>query len=176
MNEIMYKRLELFCRIEDKVNTLIAQRRRYYRITDNETLINCLNSLYQPVDHGVYMHELLIRKGFVLEDGSADCPRCYKNALISSGAWANLLNGKQNFTKSVLYRIAFTLKLSPEEAEGLISHYGFSFASQDYRDMLVLAMLECKIYDPEDVYEVLERAARSTKNGASPVKNIYPKA
>lgn len=175
MSIIEYKHLELYCRVEDKVNTLIAQRKCWFRITDNASLLEHLNDLYRPIDHGVYMYDLLIRKGFVQADGSADCPRCYKNALISSGAWANMLNGKQSFTKPVLYRIAFTLRLTPQEATELINHYGFCFSTQDYRDMLILALLECSIYDPDDVYEVLERAARNTKKTGNPVKNIYPK-
>lgn len=175
MKDIEKRYLELFCKVEDIVNGLIMQRKSCFSLTRDSSLMEHLNVMYQPIDNGVYIFNLLIRKGFVLPDGSADCPRCYKNALISSGAWANLLNGVQNFTKPVLYRMAFTLKLTPHEAEELINHYGFCFSTQDYRDMLVLAMLECGIYDSSDVYEVLERAARNTRNQRNPVKNIYPK-
>ena len=77
--------------------------------------------------------------------------------------------------KETLLKIVIGLRLNPREADQLMEKASNRMNYNDLRDRVIMACMYRNIYDPEDVYEVLEYFAAGDKKKRR-FKNIYGEA
>ena len=120
-----------------------------------------------------YVLSLLPERGFALDDGQPDCVRFYKQAWIAPDVWSTFLSHTHAPSKTTLFRIVFALKLDEAEAQKLLSLAGSGFSSTNLTDQLVLACIDCGIYDPAVVYDVFDFYRTANAAQGKEIRNIY---
>ena len=120
-----------------------------------------------------YVFHMLPERGFRLANGEADWVRFYKYARIEADVWSTFSSGAHRPSKETLLKIIVGLRLSEDEACELLSLEGNGFRSDDKRDNVLLACMECGYYEIEDVYEILEEYGGVVVNGKRLFQNIY---
>jgi hypothetical protein len=82
-------------------------------------------------------------------------------------------SGTHRPSKETLLKIVIGLRLNEDEARDLLSLEGNGFRSNDKRDNVLLACMECGYYEIEEVYEILEEYGGVVVNGKRLFQNIY---
>ncbi len=96
-------------------------------------------------------------------------------AQIDDSSWSNIKWGTGNIKKETLLKIIVALKLSEQDAKIIMEQGSSGFSDSDFRDQLMLALINCKEWREMDyivVYEIMERY----RNDGLPehrFKNIY---
>lgn len=126
------------------------------------------------------LDDWLLKKGYGKENGSIDYASFYKHARITKTTWSNLRVWSADATgnmpkKETLLKIVIGLRLNPREADQLMEKASNRMNYNDLRDRVIMACMYRNIYDPEDVYEVLEYFAAGDKKKRR-FKNIYGEA
>lgn len=118
-----------------------------------------------------YIRQMMRRQArFVKKNGTLDEAGFYAYARIDKSTWSNLRWNLRLPSKETLLKLVFALRLSEEEANVLMKRGSNSLNETDPRDRVILALLDIRCYEIEDVYNVLEEYGT---NGAQPFKNIY---
>lgn len=123
------------------------------------------------------LDDWLLKKGYGKSNGSIDYASFYKYARITKTTWSNLRIWSADATgnvpkKETLLKIVIGLHLKPQEADQLMKKASNGLNYNDLRDRVIMACMYKNIYEPEDVYEILEYFA--TADGKMRrFKNIY---
>jgi len=120
-----------------------------------------------------YVLNKLYERGFRLKNGEADWVRFYKHARIEPDVWSTFCSGTHAPSKETLLKIIIGLRLNETEAREFLALAGSGFRSDDRRDRVILACMDCGYYDAEDVYMILEEYGGTLVHGKRLFKNIY---
>lgn len=107
---------------------------------------------------------------FYRKNGELKESAFYEYAYIDKSTWSELRYNKIVPKKKTLLRLVIALRLNEENAIDLLRRGSSSFDPKDMRDQIILALIELKCYNPDDVYEVLEEYRL---HGPHPFENIY---
>lgn len=80
----------------------------------------------------------------------------YTYARISPDVWHTFITKKHKASEDTMFKIIFALKLTEDEAEIFLGLGGIAFNPSNDTHKYILACINTKIYDPDEVYEVLE--------------------
>ena len=97
-----------------------------------------------------YLYSLMNKYGF---DNSSDL---YKKANISRQLWSSIISEKSNPSLNVCLKIAFALKATNHECKYLLKKAGYTLASSNKFALIIRYAIENKIYDINDVNNLLE--------------------
>lgn len=175
MRQNASKRTLQICQIEEMLN-----RRNLLRLPDFVETLEKRTEIDDAIRrHGQkqsavdYVFRLLPERGFRLTNGEADWVRFYKYARIEADVWSTFSSGTHRPSKETLLKIIIGLRLNEDEANELLSLEGSGFRSNDKRDNVLLACMECGYYEIEDVYEILEEYGGVAVSGKRLFQNIY---
>lgn len=107
---------------------------------------------------------------FVKSNGEVNGAKFYTYARIDKSTWSNIRWNLITPNKNTLLKLIIALKLNEEEANELMRRGSNSLNPKDQRDLVILALIDLKVYDIETVYNVLEVYG---KRGAVHFDNIY---
>lgn len=124
------------------------------------------------------LEEWLFEKRFVKKSGKLDYAGFYEYARISKTTWSHLRIWSEDHTgnqpsKETLLKIVIGLKLTPEEANELMTKASNSLNYYDFRDRVIMACMHKNIYAPEDIYEILEYFSKTENGTGRRFQNIY---
>jgi len=112
----------------------------------------------------------LNNRDFYRKNGELNEAAFYKYAFIDKSTWSSLRWGLIKLKKKTLLKLVIALKLNEDDAVDLMHRGSNSFDPKDKRDQIILALINLRVYDPVDVYEVLEEYRL---NGYPEIENIY---
>lgn len=108
--------------------------------------------------------------GFYRKNGELKESAFYKYAYIDKSTWSELRWNLITPKKKTLLKLVIALHLNEEAAIDLMHRGASSFDPKDLRDQIILALIELKCYNPDDVYDVLEEYRL---HGTQKFENIY---
>lgn len=120
-----------------------------------------------------FLCKWLKHRKWVRKSGKLDESGFYKYAMIDKNTWSNIRWNKGWPSKETLLKLVIALRMNEQEANELMRKGSGVLNPLDPRDRIILALIDIKCYDINDVYEVLEEYG---KNPADPEKrfaNIY---
>lgn len=115
-----------------------------------------LNDIKKPQTQPDYVWEMMSRRGFVHEDGQLNSVKFYTYARINPDVWHTFITKKHKASEDTMFKIIFALKLTEDEAVEFLGLGGIAFNQSDDTHKYILACINTNIYDPDEVYEVLE--------------------
>lgn len=77
-------------------------------------------------------------------------------AYIDKSTWSNIQLDIGNVRKETLLKLVIALHLNEEDAEIVMKKGSSRFVYNDFRDQLILALLDIKCYEVDVIYDVLE--------------------
>lgn len=158
--------------IEEKIN--MRSRMMYFKVNlYNLELENAISNRENGKKAIEYVVEKLIQMGYTKKNGKPDFGRFYKYACINPDVWSTFSSGSHAPSKETLLKIIIGLRLNEIEAREFLMLAGSGFNLNDYRDVVILACMDCGYYEIEDVYDILERYGSMTMNGKRRFANIY---
>lgn len=95
-------------------------------------------------------------RGYVYEDGQLNFVRFYTYAQISPDVWHTFITGKHRPSEDTMFKIMIALQLDEDDAEYFLSLNGAAFNQSNSLHKYILACINTKIFDPDEVYEVLK--------------------
>ena len=98
-----------------------------------------------------YLYSLMNKYGF---DNPSDL---YNKANISRQLWSSIISEKSNPSLNVCLKIAFALKVTNHECKYLLKKAGYTLASSNKFALIIRYAIENKIYDINDVNDLLEK-------------------
>ena len=98
-----------------------------------------------------YLYSLMNKYGF---DNPSDL---YNKANISRQLWSSIISEKSNPSLNVCLKIAFALKTTNHECKYLLKKAGYTLASSNKFALIIRYAIENKIYDIDDVNDLLEK-------------------
>ena len=98
-----------------------------------------------------YLYSLMNKYGF---DNPSDL---YNKANISRQLWSSIISEKLNPSLNVCLKIAFALKATNHECKYLLKKAGYTLASSNKFALIIRYAIENKIYDIDDVNDLLEK-------------------
>ena len=98
-----------------------------------------------------YLYSLMNKYGF---DNPSDL---YNKANISRQLWSSIISEKSNPSLNVCLKIAFALKATNHECKYLLKKAGYTLASSNKFALIIRYAIENKIYDINDVNDLLEK-------------------
>ena len=135
--------------------------------------INNLDAYLDDMDKGRtqpdFVNEMLPKKGFVRPDGQLNSVKFYTHARISPDVWSTFSSRKHKPREDTMLKIVIGLSMSKAEAEEFLALGGVAFNESDNTHKIILACIHNHIYDPDEVYDILEYY----KEHLSGVRNIY---
>lgn len=172
----------LFCEVEE-----VLQRRKKQHTCDwgqDETtqkvsleIARSVEDRRKKAEQEETLDEVIIRhirrlnnRNFYRKNGELKESAFYKYAYIDKSTWSELRRKKIVPKKKTLLKLVIALRLNEEDAIDLLRRGSSSFDPRDMRDQIILALIELKCYNPDDVYEVLEEYRL---HGPQPFENIY---
>ena len=99
-----------------------------------------------------YLYSLMNKYGF---DNPSDL---YNKANISRQLWSSIISEKSNPSLNVCLKIAFALKATNHECKYLLKKAGYTLASSNKFALIIRYAIENKIYDINDVNNLLEKS------------------
>lgn len=147
---------------EDSQIVLIEKRKKpdtvISKFDDNQKkkIDDYLNDIKKPQTQPDYVCEMMPRKGFVYEDGQINFVKFYTFARINPDVWHTFITKKHKASEDTMFKIIFALKLTEDEAEDFLGLGGIAFNQSNDTHKYILACINTNIYDPDEVYEVLE--------------------
>lgn len=123
------------------------------------------------------LYEMIIRyinrlnnNNFRKKNGSINESAFYYYAIIDKSTWSDIRNNKIIPKKKTLLKLVIALELNEEEATDFMHKGGSSFDRKSLLDQIILAFIDLKIYDIEELYATLEYYR---ENGTQRFDNIY---
>lgn len=107
---------------------------------------------------------------YIRKNGNINEPAFYNEAFIDKSTWSNIRLNKTIPSKETLLKLIIALRLNEAESNELMAKGHNSLDPNDPRDLVMLALIDIRCYDPVVVYEVLEEYG---KNGVKKFHNIY---
>ena len=98
-----------------------------------------------------YLYSLMNKYGF---ENPSDL---YNKANISRQLWSSIISEKSNPSLNVCLKIAFALKATNHECKYLLKKAGYTLASSNKFALIIRYAIENKIYDIDDVNDLLEK-------------------
>ena len=98
-----------------------------------------------------YLYSLMNKYGF---DNPSDL---YNKANISRQLWSSIISEKSNPSLNVCLKIIFALKATNHECKYLLKKAGYTLASSNKFSLIIRYAIENKIYDIDDVNDLLEK-------------------
>ena len=98
-----------------------------------------------------YLYSLMNKYGF---DNPSDL---YNKANISRQLWSSIISEKSNPSLNVCLKIIFALKATNHECKYLLKKAGYTLASCNKFALIIRYAIENKIYDIDDVNDLLEK-------------------
>ena len=98
-----------------------------------------------------YLYSLMNKYGF---DNPSDL---YNKANISRQLWSSIISEKSNPSLNVCLKIIFALKATNHECKYLLKKAGYTLASSNKFALIIRHAIENKIYDIDDVNNLLEK-------------------
>ena len=98
-----------------------------------------------------YLYSLMTKYGF---DNPSDL---YNKANISRQLWSSIISEKSNPSLNVCLKIIFALKATNHECKYLLKKAGYTLASSNKFALIIRYAIENKIYDIDDVNNLLEK-------------------
>lgn len=131
---------------------------RVSKLDDNQKkkIDEYLNEIKKPQTQPDFVCDIMPSKGFVYEDGQLNFVKFYTYARISPDVWHTFITKKHKASEDTMFKIIFALKLTEDEAEIFLGLGGIAFNPSNDTHKYILACINTKIYDPDEVYEVLE--------------------
>ena len=131
---------------------------RVSKLDDNQKkkIDEYLNEIKKPQTQPDFVCDIMPCKGFVYEDGQLNFVKFYTYARISPDVWHTFITKKHKASEDTMFKIIFALKLTEDEAEIFLGLGGIAFNPSNDTHKYILACINTKIYDPDEVYEVLE--------------------
>jgi hypothetical protein len=120
-----------------------------------------------------FVEDKLIKTGYIKKNGKPDFAKFYKYACINPDVWSTFSSGTHVPSKETLLKIIIGLRLDETEAKEFLMLAGSSFNPSDYRDVVILACMDCDYYEIEDVYDILEKYGSMMICGKRRFANIY---
>lgn len=124
-------------------------------------------SLYDVVIRYI---ERLKDERFFKKNGDVNDAAFYRYACIDKSTWSDLKYSQVLLKKKTLLKLVIALRLNEDEAEDLLRRGSSGFDPKDMRDQIILALIDIRCYEIEDVYEVLEEYRAM---GSQKFQNIY---
>lgn len=93
---------------------------------------------------------------FVRKNNSINEARFYDYAYIDKSTWSSMKNGQIVPSKKTIMKLSIGLQLDESEATKLMQKANDKFDYNDIQDLIILALLNLKIYDIVTVIEILE--------------------
>lgn len=97
-----------------------------------------------------YLYSLMNKYGF---DNPSDL---YNKANISRQLWSSIISEKSNPSLNVCLKIIFALKATNHECKYLLKKAGYTLASSNKFALIIRYAIENKIYDIDEVNDLLE--------------------
>ena len=97
-----------------------------------------------------YLYSLLDKYGI---ENPADI---YNKANISRQLWSSIISNKSNPSVNVCLKIVFAMKLNNHECKYLLKKAGYTLASSNKYALIIRYAIENKIYDINEVNDLLE--------------------
>ena len=118
---------------------------------------NKQRSVYEAVM--IYLERLnqTLKTPFIRKNGIIDEAQFYTYAYIDKSTWSSMKNNSvKKPKKKTLLKLSIALRLSEDEATDLLLLGGESFDSDDIQDLVILALLNLKIYNIATVIDTLD--------------------
>ena len=115
-----------------------------------------LHEIKKPQTQPDFVCDIMPRKVFVYEDGQLNFVKFYTYARINPDVWHTFITKKHKASEDTMFKIILALKLTEDEAECFLGLGGIAFNPSNDTHKYILACINTKIYDPNEVYEVLE--------------------
>lgn len=115
-----------------------------------------LNGMEKSRTQPEYVIEKLPERGFAHQDGQPNYVKFYTHARIAPDVWSTFISGKHKASEDTTLKIVIGLRLSESEADEFLALGGVAFNFSDDTHKIILACINNNIYDPDEVYEVLE--------------------
>ena len=106
---------------------------------------------------------------FFFKNGNVNASAFYRYACIDKSTWTDLCYGQALMKKKTILKLIVALRLSEEEAIDFMHRASNGFDPKDIRDQIILALIDLKCYEIEDVYDILEEYRKSGHD----FENIY---
>jgi len=145
-------------KIDPKVKEMV--QRRIDQGKKEATLFDLIETYLRRLDN----------KNFYKKNGELNEAAFCRYAMIDKSTWSSLRYNLIVPKKKTLLKLVIALKLNEDEAADLMHKGRNSFDLKDLRDQIILALIDIRCYDIEEVYEVLEEYR---SHGAQPFENIY---
>ena len=98
-----------------------------------------------------YLYSLMNKYGF------GNPSDLYNKANISRQLWSSIISEKSNPSLNVCLKIIFALKATNHECKYLLKKAGYTLASSNKFALIIRYAIENKIYDIDDVNDLLEK-------------------
>lgn len=146
------KSQNIFIKKSKKSDTMVS------KFDDNKKkkIDDYLNEIKKPQTQPDFVCDIMPCKGFVYEDGQLNFVKFYTYARINPDVWHTFITKKHKASEDTMFKIIFALKLTEDEAESFLGLGGIAFNLSNDTHKYILACINTKIYDPDEVYEVLE--------------------
>lgn len=144
-----------------KINVSITDR-----IQKNLTRMEKEKTLYEMV---IMYIQRLNDPRFFFKNGNVNAAAFYRYACIDKSTWTDLCYGLALMKKKTILKLIIALRLNEDEAKDFMLRASNGFDPKDIRDQIILALIDLKCYEIEDVYEVLEEYRKKGHN----FENIY---
>ena len=115
----------------------------------------------------------LEKRHWVKKSGKLDEGGFYKYAMIDKNTWSNIRWSIGFPSKETLLKLIIALRLNEQEAQVLMRKGSGALNPLDPRDRVILALIDIKCYDIDDVYEVLEEYGKHPAKPEDAFNNIY---
>lgn len=163
INRLQYRvKQEEWVDVTAKVDPKIA-----VRIQEKRMIAEKEEGLYEMIRR--YINRLG-RPEFYRKNGELNEAAFYRYAWIDKSTWSDIRWEKIIPQKKTLLKLVIALELNEEEASELLRKGSSCFNIRDPRDQIILALIDIKCYNYQDVYDVLEEYRL---NGTRPFENIY---
>lgn len=135
-----------------RLNTVISK----FDASQKRKIDEYLNDIKSPETQPDYVCKRMPEKGFVYNDGQLNFVKFYTYARINPDVWHTFITQKHKASEDTMFKIIFALQLSEKEADDFLSLGGAAFNKSNVTHKYVLACINTKIYDPDEIYEVLD--------------------
>lgn len=115
-----------------------------------------LNGFQKLLTQPDFVCERMPCRGFVYDDGQLNFVKFYTYARINPDVWHTFVTQKHKASEDTMFKIIFALQLTEEEAEYFLGLGGVTFNQANPTHKYILACINTQIFDPDEVYEVLD--------------------
>lgn len=132
--------------INDMIDSyIISHRGKTYETTVYDDVISYLTRLNKQLDNS-----------FVRKNGAINESRFYDYAYIDKSTWSSMKNNQIVPSKKTILKLAIALRLNEDETIALLQKAKEKFDYNDTQELVILALINMKVYDIPTVIETLE--------------------